>query len=173
MRRLRLLSRGVALLVLASARPLLSADTMTPFDVARLKTVAAVALSPDGQRIAYLLSVPRRVPEEDDGPAWAELHVVGRDGASRGYVTGAVTVGDIAWSKDNIRLQRGRPGLATLLMKEDRSAVAAQVKALGQRSALVEGDDGWTIRTANGCLAAHHEHTIVIREGGAEVLTAA
>jgi methionyl aminopeptidase len=40
-------------------------------------------------------------------------------------------------------------------------------------TALVEGDDGWTIRTANGCLAAHHEHTIVIREGGAEVLTLA
>jgi glyoxylase-like metal-dependent hydrolase (beta-lactamase superfamily II) len=41
-------------------------------------------------------------------------------------------VGDIAWSKDNIRLQRGRPGIATLLMKEDRPAVAAQLKALGQ-----------------------------------------
>ncbi len=39
-------------------------------------------------------------------------------------------VGDIAWSKDNIRLQRGRPAIATLLMKEDRGAVAAQVKAL-------------------------------------------
>jgi len=40
-------------------------------------------------------------------------------------------------------------------------------------SKVVEGDDGWTIRTANGCLAAHYEHTIVIREGRAEILTAA
>jgi len=40
-------------------------------------------------------------------------------------------------------------------------------------SAVVEGDDGWTIRTANGCLAAHYEHTIVIRGGKPEVLTAA
>jgi len=39
-------------------------------------------------------------------------------------------VGDIAWSEDNITLQRGRPGLATLLMKEDRAAVAAEVRAL-------------------------------------------
>lgn len=39
-------------------------------------------------------------------------------------------VGDIAWSEDNIRLQRGRPALATLLMKEDRGAVAAQLSAL-------------------------------------------
>ena len=38
---------------------------------------------------------------------------------------------------------------------------------------VIEGEDGWTIRTANGCLAAHYEHTIVITEEGAEVLTAA
>jgi glyoxylase-like metal-dependent hydrolase (beta-lactamase superfamily II) len=41
-------------------------------------------------------------------------------------------VGDIAWSFDNITRQTGRPRLATLLMKEDRPAVAAQVKAIGQ-----------------------------------------
>lgn len=40
-------------------------------------------------------------------------------------------VGDIAWTKDNITLQRGRPGIATLLMSEDRGAVAAQVRAIG------------------------------------------
>jgi len=38
---------------------------------------------------------------------------------------------------------------------------------------VIEDEDGWTIRTANGCLAAHYEHTIVITEQGAEVLTAA
>jgi len=41
-------------------------------------------------------------------------------------------VGDIAWTKDNIRLGRGRPGVATLLMKEDRGAVAAQLEALAK-----------------------------------------
>jgi methionyl aminopeptidase len=40
-------------------------------------------------------------------------------------------------------------------------------------SAVVEDEDGWTIRTASGCLAAHYEHTIVIRDGRAEILTAA
>ena len=39
-------------------------------------------------------------------------------------------VGDIAWSEDNIRLQRGRPGLVTVLGNEDRAAVAAQLKAI-------------------------------------------
>ncbi|HKF44674.1 MAG TPA: S9 family peptidase [Thermoanaerobaculia bacterium] len=91
---------GTCLLWMGAALPLAASDKLTPFDVARLKTVTSVAVSPDGTRIAYILSVPRRVPEEDDGPAWAELHVIGRDGVSRGFVTGAVTAGDIAWTRD-------------------------------------------------------------------------
>lgn len=39
-------------------------------------------------------------------------------------------VGDIAWTEDNLRLQRGRPALLALLGKEDRAAVAAQVEAI-------------------------------------------
>jgi glyoxylase-like metal-dependent hydrolase (beta-lactamase superfamily II) len=39
-------------------------------------------------------------------------------------------VGDIAWSQDNINLQRGRPRVAHLLMGEDREAVASQLRAL-------------------------------------------
>jgi methionyl aminopeptidase len=38
---------------------------------------------------------------------------------------------------------------------------------------VVEKADGWTLRTHNGALAAHHEHTIVIRRGAPIVLTAA
>lgn len=37
--------------------------------------------------------------------------------------------------------------------------------------ASVEDDDGWTIRTADGSLAAHHEHTIVVAKGRPRVLT--
>jgi len=35
-----------------------------------------------------------------------------------------------------------------------------------------EGDDGWTVRTADGALSAHVEHTIVITHGEPVVLTA-
>lgn len=38
---------------------------------------------------------------------------------------------------------------------------------------LVEEADGWTLRTHNRALAAHEEHTIVVRDGVPEVLTAA
>jgi len=35
-----------------------------------------------------------------------------------------------------------------------------------------ESGDGWTIRTADGALAAHTEHTIVVTDGRPLVLTA-
>lgn len=41
-----------------------------------------------------------------------------------------------------------------------------------RRSGLVEECDGWTLRTDTHALAAHHEHTIVIRDGSPLVLTA-
>jgi methionyl aminopeptidase len=31
--------------------------------------------------------------------------------------------------------------------------------------------DGWTVRTADGSLASHSEHTILITKNGPEVLT--
>ena len=36
---------------------------------------------------------------------------------------------------------------------------------------LVTDDDGWTLRSATGCLTAHSEHTVLITADGAEVLT--
>jgi methionyl aminopeptidase len=36
---------------------------------------------------------------------------------------------------------------------------------------VLEGADGWTLRTHDRSLAAHHEHTIVITASGAEVVT--
>jgi methionyl aminopeptidase len=38
---------------------------------------------------------------------------------------------------------------------------------------VVTDDDGWTLRTADGSLAAHHEHTLVITKGAPVLLTAA
>jgi methionyl aminopeptidase len=37
----------------------------------------------------------------------------------------------------------------------------------------VQSSDGWTIRTEDGSLSAHHEHTIVITRGAPIILTAA
>lgn len=37
---------------------------------------------------------------------------------------------------------------------------------------IVQDQDGWTIRTRDGSLAAHHEHTIAIRGDRPVILTA-
>src|SRR5262249_51701739 len=128
---------GTCLLWMGAALPLAASDKLTPFDVARLKTVTSVAVSPDGTRIAYILSVPRRVPEEDDGPAWAELHVIGRDGVSRGFVTGAVTAGDIAWTRDGTEVfflaKRGK--------EENRCLYAIAADGGESRKILCHGAD--------------------------------
>jgi dipeptidyl aminopeptidase/acylaminoacyl peptidase len=89
-------------LTLAAAGSL--AREMTPLDVARQRAVTAVAISPDGASIGYLLAVPRRPFAEDNGPAWQELHVIGPDGDSRPFVTGPVNVTDLRWHPDGRHL---------------------------------------------------------------------
>jgi methionyl aminopeptidase len=42
---------------------------------------------------------------------------------------------------------------------------------LGGEDVIVDGADGWTIKTADRSLAAHFEHTVLITETGAEILT--
>ena len=39
------------------------------------------------------------------------------------------------------------------------------------KKAIVQEDDGWTIRTADGMASANFEHTVVVRKGKADVLT--
>ena len=40
-----------------------------------------------------------------------------------------------------------------------------------QRTGIVQDADGWTLRTRNGCLAAHYEHTMIITKGAPIIVT--
>ncbi|TDK28364.1 S9 family peptidase [Luteimonas aestuarii] len=73
---------------------------MTLEHVAKLRGVTTAAISPDGNQVAYALSVPRALGVDEDGPAWSELHVVDASGNSRGFVTGKVNVGGVEWFAD-------------------------------------------------------------------------
>lgn len=42
---------------------------------------------------------------------------------------------------------------------------------LGSERIIIDKQDGWTVRTADGSLSAHFEHTILITQDGAEILT--
>jgi dipeptidyl aminopeptidase/acylaminoacyl peptidase len=79
---------------------LAQSDPLTLEDIAALRSVSSVRMSPNGDRIAYLLMVPREVYKEDDGRPYHELHVVDLDGNSTPYITGKVDIGNIAWAPD-------------------------------------------------------------------------
>ena len=67
----------------------------------------------------------------------------------------------------------GRKGTGVLLKPGDTIAIEPMA-TLGKEGIAYLGDgDEWTIVTRDGSLAAHFEHTVLITENGAEVLTRA
>ncbi len=63
----------------------------------------------------------------------------------------------------------GRKGTGELLTPGVTIAIEPMATLGGER--IVTDSDGWTISTRDGSLAAHFEHTVLITEDGAEVLT--
>ncbi len=63
----------------------------------------------------------------------------------------------------------GRKGSGVLLQPGDTVAIEPMATLGSER--IVVTDDQWTICTADGSLAAHFEHTVLITEGGYEILT--
>lgn len=54
---------------------------------------------------------------------------------------------------------------------KENSVLAIEPMATAGSPVVVPDADGWTWRTADGSLAAHFEHTVVVTKDGAEVLT--
>lgn len=65
----------------------------------------------------------------------------------------------------------GRRGSGEVLKPGDTIAIEPMATLGGEK--IVTLDDEWTIATRDGSLAAHFEHTILITEDGAEILTRA
>lgn len=63
----------------------------------------------------------------------------------------------------------GKPGHGPRLMAGMTIAIEPMVTA-GDYEVYTEDDD-WTVRTFDGSLAAHYEHTILITDGECEILT--
>ncbi|HMI09827.1 MAG TPA: type I methionyl aminopeptidase [Candidatus Saccharimonadales bacterium] len=63
----------------------------------------------------------------------------------------------------------GQKGKGVLLRPGDTIAIEPMA-TLGKERIKTDAD-GWTIRTADGSLSAHFEHTVLITQAGAEILT--
>lgn len=63
----------------------------------------------------------------------------------------------------------GRRGIGPVLHAGDTIAIEPMA-SLGSEKIVTE-DDGWTISLKDGSLGAHFEHTVLITETGAEILT--
>ncbi|HSH31434.1 MAG TPA: M24 family metallopeptidase, partial [Candidatus Saccharimonadales bacterium] len=63
----------------------------------------------------------------------------------------------------------GRAGRGPVLRAGMTIAIEPMATLGGK--AVVWGSDGWTISTADGSMGAHFEHTVMVTEGEAEILT--
>jgi dipeptidyl aminopeptidase/acylaminoacyl peptidase len=87
-----------AFLAFVSGVSTANASPLTLEDISSMKQVTAAKMNPAGDRIAYLLQVPREIYVDDDGSAYVELHVTDIEGNSTPFITGDVKITDIAWS---------------------------------------------------------------------------
>lgn len=63
----------------------------------------------------------------------------------------------------------GQKGMGVMLNVGD--TIAIEPMAMLGAEPIMQDADGWTIRTRDGSLAAHFEHTVLINGTGAEILT--
>lgn len=137
------------------------------------------------------------VPVGEASPAAARLLVATQEAlaAGIGMVRDGARVGDISAAIEH-RLNRDRLGIVRELsghgvgdqvheepsiLNYGRAGTGPRLKAgmsiaiepmatLGSRHIMLD-EDGWTIRTVDGSLSAQFEHTVLILEDGAEILT--
>lgn len=88
---------AAAFLITAAA---FAADPLSPEDLLLMKRAAEAVISPDGEHVAYTVSVPR-VATDEPGGAYSELFLYSRrTDATRAYITGKVSVNSVTWSPD-------------------------------------------------------------------------
>jgi dipeptidyl aminopeptidase/acylaminoacyl peptidase len=125
---------GFCSLLLAVAYAIAS-EGLSPEDVARLRWATEAVIAPDGSAVAYVLRVPRRPLRDPDGPAWAELHVIRPDGTNVPFVTGDVTVSQIAWTPDGSTIsflaKRGQDKFTSLYVIQVQGGEARRLLAHG------------------------------------------
>ncbi len=101
------MKRLIVVSIVLSLAPFLTpaGEGLTFEQLAAIRSVGSVELSPDGNRIAYGLSVPRRPGYDDNGPARTELRILATDGSGdRVYISGKVGPSAVRFTPDGTML---------------------------------------------------------------------
>ena len=108
------------LLVLLVAAPALAQRSLTPHDLERIQSVSSVVMAPDGDHVAFLVSVPAD-PLETNAPARRALHLLDVDSGQTTELLGAdLNPGGIQWTPDG-------SGISFLARAEGDAATALHV----------------------------------------------
>ena len=99
-------------------------------------------------------------------------HAVERYALERGYGLvreyGGHGIGRNMWEEPHVP-NHGDPGHGIRMRPGMTFAIEPMLNVGGDETRQLE--DGWTVVTADGSLSAHFEHTVVITDGAAEILT--
>jgi len=88
------------IMVLVFLGSVLWAEVLTPEQLLQLKTAGSVRISPDGQYLAYTVSVPRTADDKPGG-AYTELYVHHlKSGRTIPFISGQVNVSSLQWKPD-------------------------------------------------------------------------
>jgi dipeptidyl aminopeptidase/acylaminoacyl peptidase len=91
-----------------------AANPFSPEDALAFKRVSEAAISPNGEWIAYTVSVPR-APSDEAGGAWSELWLVStKAGEPRPFIAGKVNASGVRWRPDG-------SGLAFLMTRGEKA----------------------------------------------------
>lgn len=91
-------------IILASYPAVAQTQAMPPELVVDLQQVNQVALSPDGKRVAYVVSLPR-TPDEEVGHNYLAIYVVpSAGGAERQFTKPPIDAWSVSWSPDGKNL---------------------------------------------------------------------
>ncbi|MDQ7048402.1 MAG: DPP IV N-terminal domain-containing protein, partial [Enterobacterales bacterium] len=65
------------------------------------KKVLSIAVSPNGEMVAYRLMIPHRVGVDDDGKSNIALYLINKQAQNIAFVSGLIRVGRVIWSRDS------------------------------------------------------------------------
>ncbi len=128
---------GVLLLALALVPTVVAQDdVLTPYDIARIQTVGSVQVSPDGEHVAYTISVPSDPFEENARPN-TELHLYTIDTeSSTGLRGGDVSHSALAWTPD------GKLSFLTKHNDDERPALYTMDPSTGEMDRVLAFETG-------------------------------